>query len=147
MRVLRALFGRVDVRLFGRELFAVLRLYEFERVVLRFLGNTDGVRSYISNQRDMVAADVHTLVEVLRHKHCFGRGHAELVRSVLLQRRGSERRGSVLFGNALGNLRNFERGISDRLFDLVGKLLAYAFAAFFVLIGRLERLVFFLRVL
>ena len=79
MRVLRALFGCVKIGL-GRHIFrTVIVFYEFESVVLRLFGNAHGVRSYISYKRDMVAADVHTLVKVLRHKHCFGRGHSVFI--------------------------------------------------------------------
>ena len=46
------------------------------------------------------ALDVDALVEVLRHEHGLGRGHAELVGGILLQRTGREGRGRVRLGDA-----------------------------------------------
>ena len=95
----------------------------------------------------MVAADVHALIKVLRDEHGFGRGHAVFVGGVLLERRGRERRGRVLFGySALyfgyGKTRRLNFGLC-----LIGLLLMDTLAALFQLTHRLEGGIFFLLVL
>ena len=87
----------------------------------------------------MVAADVHALVEVLRHEHCFGRGHSVFIRRVLLQRGCGEGRGCVLLGYAALYLCYGKACRPDLCLSLVRLLLFDARAALFELAYRPER--------
>ena len=138
MRVLRALFSCVAVGLRGRIFGPVGRFYEFERACLCLVGYADGVRPYIGYERDVVAAHVHTFVEMLRNQHSFGRGHTVFIGSVLLERRGGERRGGVLFGYAALYLGDGKARGAHLALGLLRLLLAYALAALFELAHRLE---------
>ena len=96
VRVLRALFRRVKIGLFGRVLRAVDRADTAQRVRLRLRGNTHGVRSHIGDEGDMVAAfRFDALVQMLREAHRFGGSESQLVRRVLLHGASGERRGRV----------------------------------------------------
>ena len=104
VRVLRALFGGVEIGLCGEIFLAVIRLDILPCRRLCVRRDARGVGTDIGDERDVAKPlYVDTLIEVLRHEHGLGRGHAEFVGSVLLQRARGERRGRV--------------GFCDRLFD------------------------------
>ena len=107
VRILRVLFGLVEVRLFGDVLLAEAPGDIVARLRLRLRGDAHRVGTDIGDERDMpFLFGVHALVQVLRHEHDFGRGHAELIRRVLLQCGRGERRGRVRFGDALFDFGN-----------------------------------------
>ena len=96
VRVLRALFCFIEVGLGGHIFFAELFGDEGARRRLRFRRNAHGVGTDIGDEGDMALfGGVHALVQVLRHLHDLGRGHAEFIGSVLLQGRRGEGRGRV----------------------------------------------------
>ena len=106
VRVLRALFGGVEIGLFGNVLLAVLFRDKFARPLLGLRGNADGVGTDIRDEGDVALLfGVDALVQVLGDEHDVRRGHAEFVGRVLLQRGRGKGRGSVRSG--------------DRLFDVL----------------------------
>ena len=100
--VLRPLLGRIEVRL-GRNVVVAVALTDIcKRLFLGILGNTDGVRSHIGDERNVVAARrLHTFVQMLRQGHGVRRRKAELGRSVLLQGTRRKRSRRVRFCHRL----------------------------------------------
>ena len=93
MRFLRVLrLGLEVARLVGQGLRSVTPGGDFADFGQRVLREIDRIGTHIGDQADRLAADLRTLVQLLRRAHRALRGEAELAVGVLLQGRGRERR-------------------------------------------------------
>ena len=96
VRLLRALrLGAIDPRLFGESLLAVEPDDDLADLPDRFLREIDRVGAHVRDQADLALADVHALVQLLRHAHGLLSAETELAGGFLLQGRGGEGRSGI----------------------------------------------------
>ena len=72
--------------------------------------HVDAVGPHVGDKTHRLAADLDTLVELLRGAHGLGGSEAELARGLLLERRGGEGRGGVALGGLRLHAADLERG-------------------------------------
>ena len=82
-------------------------LYKSKTFRLRFLCDTHGVRSYISDESDMPFGCVDAFVKILRYGHDLRRRKTEFIRRVLLKRTRRERRQRVRFDRRFFDFGNY----------------------------------------